>query len=449
MTSMGRLIGTWAAFALLVGGCTPGGSSRPTTGERVITFWQPFDSNLTPSLEKLVAAFEREHPGVRVRMSFASNNLTSSQKLFLAVAGGVGPDVCFVDGQQLAEWAARGAMTDLTEATAQAGLRAEDFWGPRWRESTFRDRVYAIPWSADPNFAFVWNKDLFRQAGLDPEKAPRTIDDLDEANRRLTKRSANGGLVNVGLVPWQWGGSNSLFTWGYAFGGNFYEEPSEKFPVGQVTADNPGVVRALTWMATFAKKYDVRKVNAYNSQFVGVSNNPFYLGKQGMSVLHVTQLKDLKKYAPTVDYGIGLIPAPLDGEYPTGWIGGWSLGIPRGKKPSADAMEFVRWMCTSDQATEIMAKEMDAFPAYRRSPAFERIKADPERRVFYEILQNSKHVRTLMPVQGYFMNLLQRASDNVLYGGADPKTALAEASAKAQERLEGVISAVDQREGGR
>ena len=47
-------------------------------------------------------------------MSFASNDLTSSQKLFLAIAGSVGPDVTFVDGQQLSEWAARGALADLT-----------------------------------------------------------------------------------------------------------------------------------------------------------------------------------------------------------------------------------------------------------------------------------------------------------------------------------------------
>jgi multiple sugar transport system substrate-binding protein len=286
---------------------------------------------------------------------------------------------------------------------------------------------------------------MFRAAGLDPERPPRTIEELDQANARLTTKDQNGGLQTVGLVPWQWGGANSIFTWGYAFGGDFYELPSEAHPNGRVTADHPRVVAALDWMANFARTHDIRKVNAYNSQFVGVSNNPFYLGKQGMSILHATQVKYLRQYAPNVEWGIGLVPAPPEGEYPTGWIGGWSLGIPRSRAVRPEAFAFIRWMCTSETATRIAAEEMEQFPAFRKSGAYAAIGRDPERRVFLDILENSRHVRTLMPVQGYFMTLLGRGVDEVLYGNRDPGAALAEASHKAQVRLDQVLGAVKRR----
>lgn len=435
----------WGAVAatLSLAGCIPKAPRDP----HVITIWQPFDASLQPALDHLVAAYERNHPGITIKMSYASNDLTSSQKLFLAIAGGVAPDVTFVDGQQLSEWAARGALADLTDAFDRSSLQGADFWTPRWKESTFRGHVYALPWGADPNFAFVWNKDMFRRAGLDPDKPPRTIDDLDRLNDRLTRRDAHGDIDVLGINPFEWTGANALFTWGYAFGGNFYTEPDAAHPLGTVTADNPGVVRALTWMAGFARKYDIRKLNAFTNAVVGIGNDPFYEGKSAMRLLHVSMIKDLKKYAPTLDFGIGFIPAPPDGEYPNGWIGGWSLAVPRSREVRPEAFDFIKWMCTSTEATTIEATEMEQFPAYRKSPVFERLRHDPVRGVFYQILANARHVRTLMPVQGYYMERLGRAMDEVFYGGTDPKTALARAGQDVSARLASVADELAQHGG--
>jgi len=418
----------------MLGGCL----SQPSPEAHVVTIWQPFDATDQAALDHIVAAFERTHPGIKVRMSYASNDLTSSQKLFLAIAGGVGPDVTFVDGQQLSEWAARGALADLTDSFDKSGLKPEDFWTPRWKESTFRGHVFAIPWGADPNFAFVWNKDMFRKVGLDPEKPPRTIDDLDRMVDKLTVVDKQGNITTLGINPWEWSGANSMFTWGYAFGGNLYKEPDAAHPLGTVTADDPKVVEALEWMAKFGRKYDVRKVNSFSTQVVGIGNDPFYAGKAAMRLLHVSQIKTLHQYAPTMDLGIGLIPAPLDGEYPNGWIGGWSLAVPRNRQVRPEAFEFIKWMCTSDEATAIEANEMEQFPAYAKSPVFGRLSKDPVRGVFYQILAHAKHVRTLMPVQGYYMERIGRAMDEVLYGGASPREALAKVTVDVSKRLQAV-----------
>src|SRR5262249_14177597 len=150
-------------------------SEAESAGKTTVTCWYPWGSELAEDLKAIVAEFERTHPTIHIKLSFASNNLTSSQKLFLAIAGGSAPDVTFVDGQQLAEWAARGALTDITEFVKESKLSGDDFWTPRWQESTFDGRVYALPWGADPNFALFWNKQAFREAGLDPERPPRTI----------------------------------------------------------------------------------------------------------------------------------------------------------------------------------------------------------------------------------------------------------------------------------
>ncbi len=52
-------------------------------------------------------------------------------------------------------------------------------------------KTCGIPRSTDCRLLF-WNKDLFREAGLDPEKAPAAWEDLRQASIRLTKKNASG-----------------------------------------------------------------------------------------------------------------------------------------------------------------------------------------------------------------------------------------------------------------
>jgi multiple sugar transport system substrate-binding protein len=458
-SSMAKIVRFVVLFlsVIITSGCD--GRDDQTDGKTTVTVWYPFGSDVAQSLKNIVAEFERTHPAIHIKLSFASNNLTSSQKLFLAIAGGSAPDVTFVDGQQLAEWAARGALTDITDFVKESKLSSDDFWLPRWQESTFDGRVYALPWGADPNFALLWNKQTFREAGLDPERPPRTIKELDEYNEKITRLDSLGRIERIGIIPsssgtWGWTGDNAIFTWGYAFGGEFYELPKKGELVGRVTADNPRNVQALKWMSTYAAKYGMQRLAAFEQNFVGQANNPFYLGKVAMTLVHVTQLQFIKKYAPNLDYGVSFIPAPPDGEHPTGWIGGWSLAIPRGVHASKEAFEFMRWMCTANEGTLAMGTTMMQFPAYKHSPYYDTIKNDRVLGVYYQIVKNSKHVRTLLPVQGYLMELLRRGVDDVLYTAQekdpskrqDPQKILATVSKESQERLEQVIAMVKRRE---
>ena len=433
------------AGAILVSGLALAAGCARTAdrgGRKTIECWYPWGGEYAETLRKVIDAFHTTHPAIHVELSYAANNLTSSQKLFLAIAASAAPDVTFVDGQQLAEWAARGALTDITDDVRRAGLSREDFWLPRWQESTFGGRVYALPWGADPNFAVAWNKQAFREAGLDPERPPRTIAELDEFSRLLTKIDSQGRIVRMGVIPWSWFGyGNSIFSWGYAFGGDFYEPPhaGDAGAVGRVTAHHPKVVAALRWMASYARQYDVRKVSAFQSRFVGLSNNPFYLGKVAICPVHITQLRYIRRYAPTLEYGLTYMPSPPDGEFRSSWIGGWSLAIPRGAEASSEAFELIRWMCASPEGTMAL-KEMHQFPAYRKSPYYDTVRDDPDLSVFYEIVSNSRHVRTLMPAQGYLMELLRRGVEEALYGGRDARAILEEVSARSQQRLERVMA---------
>lgn len=427
---------------LFLAGCS--GSAR-RAGRSTITVWEPFGGSSRRDLQAIVNQFQRTHPLIHVRLSYAANNLTSSQKLFLAIAGGVPPDVTFVDGQQMAEWAARGALADITAEVKKAGITGNEFWLPRWQESVFAGHIYALPWGADPNFALAWNKTLFRQAGLPPNRPPKTMKQLDFDIRKLTDIRPSGRIVRLGLIPWEWGNANSMFNWSYAFGGNFYQLPRAGHLLGRVTVNAPENIHGLTWMAGWARRLGISRVAGFQSNFVGTASSPFFMGRVAMTLLHIQQYFNMKKDAPTLNYGLAYIPAGPRGHYPTAWLGGFSLAIPRGNKPRPAAFTFIRWMCTSRAATMAAGRNMGQFPAFRDSPYYKSIRHNKDLMVYYHIVSRTTHARSLMPVQGYLMELLSRACDQVFYEHYTPRQALDAANAKARARLLQVMRGVARR----
>src|SRR5207244_10417534 len=125
-------------------------------------------------------------PDMRLRLLFTRNDLSTNQKFFTAVAAGTPPDITFVDGPQVASWAERGALTPLSPLFRGAGVRETDYFPPTWKQNVYNGEVWALTYCADPNFSFAWNRDSFRKAGLDPDRPPQSIEDVNEIWDRLT-----------------------------------------------------------------------------------------------------------------------------------------------------------------------------------------------------------------------------------------------------------------------
>jgi len=418
-------------LAFLVTACGCSRHAQPRGDVTVISVWHPWGGVQKERFDKVVDAFNKAHRRVQVHSVFTPNDLANNQKFFTAVAAGKPPDCVFVDGQQTAAWAEQGALQPLDTRTRRDHIVSKDYFPPCWKQNVYRERCWALTYCADPNFAFIWNKKVFREVGLDPEKPPTTIAELDRYNDRLTK-TEGGKIVRMGIIPWaQYGGANSIFTWGWAFGGGFYNPKT-----GKVSADDPHVARALEWMTGYARKYDVTKVGAFVSGFGSREQNPLYTGQVAMECIHISGLEEMKQYAPNLDYGLGFIPAPSDGEKHSSWVGGWCLAIPKGSRHPEAAWEFIKWMCRDPKGTTVAGRTQGLFPGYARSPYFDEIRNKPGYGQFLQILKECRHQRPVMPAQAFFMSALDRAVDYSIYGKSSPKAALEKATKETQAELD-------------
>ena len=421
----------------------------------VIRIWHPHGGAILETYLNAIDVFERGHPHIACELAYVPNDLSASQKFFTAVIGDCAPEVIFVDGPQVAEWAERGLLAPLDELLADhlqeqgrtlEQLR-EEFFAPCWRQCVYRDRIWAVSFVADPNFAFFWNKNAIRQAiehgevpagAVDPDVPPRTIAQLDRYHEALTRQDAQGRLARIGYVPWgAYGNANSLFTWGWAFGGEFYDAERRR-----ITANHPRVVAALDWMCSYARKYDVRRIVALQSSFGIADLDPFISGKQLMQLYHISGVDDLDRYAPDLDYGVTSIPAPPDGEPDSSWVGGWTLAIPATVDPAKRraALEFILWSSATREGTSFALRTKRLFPAWKISPFYEDAVKDRRLAHFVRILRLSKHQRPVMPAQAFYMNELDRACSRAIHGETTPAEALEDATRRTQAQLDRILA---------
>ena len=166
VASFSLVIGIWSLVILFLPGCGERGAQRTT-----IEFWAMGGEG--ERIAGLVAAFERAHPDVDVRVQQVPWT-AAHEKLLTAFAGGTLPDVCQLGNTWIAEFAALGALEELTDrVAASTEVDPQEYFPGVWAGNVIDQRVFGVPWYVDTRILF-YRKDLLAQAGHD--SPPRSWD---------------------------------------------------------------------------------------------------------------------------------------------------------------------------------------------------------------------------------------------------------------------------------
>jgi ABC-type glycerol-3-phosphate transport system substrate-binding protein len=195
MTSRRRLI--TAAMSLAATAIAPARRSlaqAPTQTIRVMGWWGTFE-HFRPGWELVVREFERQNPGVHIEYTATAFDQTLNQ-ITTAVLGNNAPDMVSISPVWMEQLNAIGALEALEPYVPAEELRQIP---PRLLEDmTVGGAVRALPQHAGP-IMMVYNRDLLREAGLNPTQPPRTWPEFVEAVRRVCAlpARANGKVYGV------------------------------------------------------------------------------------------------------------------------------------------------------------------------------------------------------------------------------------------------------------
>jgi multiple sugar transport system substrate-binding protein len=336
--------------ALLLSACAaPVAPAAPAEGDApaaesasgvTMSFWTR-DSNQA-QVRQLVDAWNTTHENkIEVTVIPAGEYMT---KVGAAAAGGSAPDIIAVDLIYVPQFAAAGQLADITEMAKS--LSYFDALSPSHvRLATYEDKIYALPFNAEGSI-LLWNKDLFEQAGLDPEKAPTTWAEVADAAAKITALGEdNYGFYFSGSCA----GCNA-FTFApliWASGGDILTADGSA-----ATMTDPNVAAALDFY---------RQLWADGQMPAGAQTdsgadfaNAFPTGKIGMVGSGAFAISQLKNDHPEIDFGVTFLPGQNGGQ--SSFAGGDSIGIPVGSKYPNEAFEFIQWLTSDEVQLEYYAK---------------------------------------------------------------------------------------------
>ena len=131
-------------------------------------------SGIGEAFKKTVEAYNSSHENQVAMTEVPFSELV--QKYATAIAGGQAPDALSMDLIYNPAFAAAGQLEDLTD-WAKSLPYFNSLSPSHVKLGTYQDRIYGLPLSVETS-VFAWNKDLYKKAGLDPEKAPASWDEI-------------------------------------------------------------------------------------------------------------------------------------------------------------------------------------------------------------------------------------------------------------------------------
>jgi multiple sugar transport system substrate-binding protein len=318
-------------------------SAAPTTAAGPMEMWERSGGN-APMVDALVAAWNAANPDRSINLTYIEHS-EMVPKLAQAIASGDVPDLMGLDLIYGPQFESAGQLEDITDLIGSEPTLATASPG-HVKVSTFDGRLYGVPLYADVSVLF-WNKGLFKEAGLDPEKPPTNLTELHDMAAAIT--ALGGGKFGYYLAG-NCAGCN-IFTFApmiWASGGKVEPANCEDEPL---TGDNLPTV--LEWARMMHKEGHIdpaaqAETGATFAEVFGSGN----VGIMGTGNFNVVLAKQQK---PDIDLGVTLIPGLETGQV-SSFAGGDIVTIPKGSKRIADAVDFMKFILSDEVQVQQYAK---------------------------------------------------------------------------------------------
>ncbi|OQY26667.1 MAG: hypothetical protein B6244_12945 [Candidatus Cloacimonetes bacterium 4572_55] len=324
-----------------------------------VNFWHAMGGPLGKVLDKLVEEFNRDNPDIHITAVGMGRYQALNQKLMAALAAGQPPTLAQAYEAWTVEFHKSGALTSMTDfIEGPNGYDEESLKDilPVFIEgNTWGDRMWSFPFNKSVR-ALYYNKDLFLQSGLDPEKPPGTWDEYYDFSEKIAKDTDGDGRIDIH------GTASQISAWMFEnlllqnLGSLMNEARTE------VTYQSPEGVEALEFQTKLLGKES--KVGHITSGFE--YQNEFLAGKVGIiEGSTVTTAFIEGRY----DFGLGIAPIPSHKQKAC-IVSGTNIVIfsKSSQKQQEAAWRFIKWF-TSTETTARWAAETGYVPV--RQSAFE------------------------------------------------------------------------------
>lgn len=313
------------------------GGSVDSSGHVTLDFWYAMGGDAGTAVEDLIARFNASQSDITVVATYQGDYTTAMAKIYSAIAGETVPNVVQVGGAPLL--GSSSTILPISDFTNNDSSFDLSLIRPALLEyNTAGGVLWSLPFNNSVPILY-YNKDLFTDAGLDPENPPQNLNELLAAAQALTSSPDASGL------PTQWGLNTSndthwfLSTLILENGGQIVNSDET-----QMLYNSPEAVAMLQLWSDWVLTYKVMPANQHQEAL-----SDFLAGKLGMLIASTSTATSVKSQA-TFPVGTAMFPAMgTNRQVP---LGGGSLAIFKNadSRITAASWEFVKFMVSAESS---------------------------------------------------------------------------------------------------
>jgi len=162
-----------------------------------ITIWYSNNESEIAWGKQMVAAWNADHPKELVKAQEIPAGKSSEEVIGAAITAGNAPCLIFNTAPvAVPQFQKQGGLVDLSSLPGGAAYIEKRSGGTAAQYKSADGKYYQMPWKSNPVMIF-YNKDLFKKAGLDPEKPSlATYDEFLATSRTLVKSGAAENAIH-------------------------------------------------------------------------------------------------------------------------------------------------------------------------------------------------------------------------------------------------------------
>lgn len=325
---------------------------------------------ITKIIDSYAADFEKENPGIKLKPIYSGSYQESIAKALTSMKSGDPPVMSILLSTDMYTLVDEDAIVPFDDLLKTPEDRAwlKGFYPSFMENSQTGGKTWGIPFQRS-TIVLYWNKEMFKDAGLDPNHPPGNWKEQLDYAQKLTKRDASGKVTQWGLqIP-----SSGFPYW-------LFQALAIQNGVNLMNAagtetyyDRPEVVEALGYWVDLARKHRVHPEGIVEW---GTTPRDFFERKMAMMWTTTGNLTNVKNNAK-FDFGVAMLPAGKRRGSPTG--GGNFYLFKKSTPAQRDAaMKFIKWVTQPARAAQwgIDTGYVAVSPAAFETPVMKKYVAD-------------------------------------------------------------------------
>ena len=363
------------------GGANSDAAAAPGKDDKLtLTVWSNYSDRELEEVTKALKTFNKKFPNIEIKHEGSQDD----DKITAGIRSGNTPDVALsFTTDNIGQFCSSGAFQPLKAYIERDKVDLNQI-SPAVREYTeYKGNRCAMPMLTDV-YAMYYNTGMFSDAGI--SAPPKTLDELFEDAKKLTKKSANGDIEVAGYLPTMGFYANRPTILAPTFGAEWDKDGKSAL------ASSPG----FTEMMTFQKKLvDFYGYDALERFRAGLgqeysADHAFHQGKIAIMMDGEYRTAFLKAQAPQIKFGTAPFPTWKPADYGTAFTTGTIMGIPKGAKNPGAAWELIKHLSFDTDTIVDLANAIKNVPSTKAAMDDKRLEVDEQFKTFIDLAKSDK-----------------------------------------------------------